>query len=124
MREKHTYKPHNTEVTINITDTVIKKVETFLTDELLKRGFTAPITVGYNEDREALTLTSQPFQTVPVIFKSINIAHFNSAISYKKDENGEHLHVWMPIHVDYRHFDGGTNGARLFEFIMDEEKGK
>ena len=90
--------------------------------ELLRRGFTAQI-VKIDEvevrGRRFVAFETEKFQTVPVLFKDIIVNQFNSSL--KKEvftrENGtqyEMIKVYISIHVSYNHFDGGSNGCKLF----------
>lgn len=82
--------------------------------ELLKRGFTARLSVERKTSRsgnEYLEITSAPFQTVPVIMKEIFI---DSRIDSRAD--GEGFKVGGRVGVRYNHFGGGSNGTELFHF--------
>lgn len=82
--------------------------------ELLKRRFTAPLSVERKVSRdgaEYLEVTSAPFQTVPAIMKEITI---ESRIDARAE--GEGFRVSGRVGVAYKHFSGGSNGTELFRF--------
>jgi hypothetical protein len=112
-----------------------KAIQELIQDELLKRGFTAPIkTFEETECRRSgnrLEFETENFQTTPVIFKEIVVNDFNTSLSQETKKNSsdqEYLETnfWMTIHVSYRHFDGGTNGCNLFQisgkFFNDNDR--
>lgn len=81
--------------------------------ELLKRGFTATITATEKKTRHNelyLDVTSEGFQTVPVIMQSI----FIDGTLYVREESDTRLRVGGRIGVRYTHFTGGSNGTELF----------
>jgi hypothetical protein len=99
-----------------------KQIQDFIQMELLKRGFQAKITKfeevkGKNGSR--LEFETESFQTTPVIFKTITVNNFSSSISEEqKHENNPELlfrKIWISVHISYEHFDGGTNGCKLFD---------
>ena len=102
----------------------LKTIKSYIGDELLKRGFLAPISISQEEGNyPAVKIISEPFQTVPVIMKSITIDNFGGSIkeeqihSIKNDKTSPKItiyRIWVPIHVSYVHFGGGTNGTSLF----------
>jgi len=99
------------------TDT-ITNIHAAITTELLKRGFTAKVVVDEKTSRHGdyrLELTSEMFQTVPVIMKEIRI---NGEITFRQDEENENvIHVGCRVGVRYEHFTGGSNGCALFSFF-------
>ncbi len=92
--------------------------------ELLKRGFLSPITITEEVGRYPLIkVVSESFQTTPVIMKSLKISNSNGNIQEetktRQKHNGDKFEetiykIWIPVHVDYEHFDGGSNGCNLF----------
>jgi len=112
-----------------ISENHMDKIKSAIQTELLKRGFLTPINIVFNEKRKLLEIHSESFQTVPVIFKSIKIDNFGGSIiidntlpKYVSSNNEieveteQELQIWIPIHVSYKHFDGGQNGCSLFNF--------
>jgi ribosomal protein S8 len=99
----------------------VENIRVEIAKQLLKRGFTASITLGGvkqgRENELRLKLTSEPFNTVPVIMEEIKISDFGSGIYADKDDPSW-LHVWVRVSVAYKHFDGGTNGTSLFNFSV------
>ncbi len=102
--------------------------------ELLKRGFHAPITVTEQVDKNPRVLvTSENFQTTPVLFKNIKIVNFSGNIEEveqdftginNKKETKTIIKFWIPVQVRYEHFDLGGNGSRLFNlegFVFRDE---
>jgi len=84
--------------------------------ELLKRGFTAPI-ISIEEkvsrtNRHRISFHTENFQTVPVLFKTIQVNEFSSEIfSSEKDV----VEFYIGVHVSYTHFDLGSNSSSLFQ---------
>lgn len=111
---------------------LVAHIKQILSDELLKRGFTAPITVleeRVNHRGEvSLIMETESFNTVPVLFRTIKVASFSSSINetpYLRD--GEDvLSIWMQINVFWKHFDIGQNESNLFtfkaEFVSGDER--
>lgn len=99
------------------------KISESITNALLQRGFTAPLTFtqSVNGNKQpCIEVESTPFQTVPVIFKSIKIDTFGTSIQPLTDENKavvpDTLFVWVSVHVSYVHFGNGSNGCSLFDY--------
>jgi hypothetical protein len=109
-----------------LNDKQLKAIKEIITDELLKRGFIAPFesfeeTIDDRSGKHRLFIQSEKFQTVPVLFKEIRVEAFSSSVSMEVVDSGPEgdskcaIKSWSAsIHVDYKHFDGGTNGSRLF----------
>lgn len=55
-----------------ITETLLQNIADKISDELLKRGFNTPISITEEDGR--LWIKSEPFQTTPVLFKSLYIS--------------------------------------------------
>lgn len=104
-------------------DTVKKVIQT----ELLKRGYLAKI-IDHREVQNArgdhfISLKTESFQTVPVMFQTLTIEAFNSRVEIGEGvrANGDPFvesRVWVTIHVDYELFGGGRNGVKLFDVRM------
>lgn len=94
------------------------KVKKAIELELLKRGIKVEIPFvkevqSKGREINRLEFTSTEFQTTPIIFKTILVTNFSSWLT--KEPNNERLWSFnMAIHVSYQHFDGGSNGCRLF----------
>jgi len=106
-----------------ISDQKLSLVTTSIKDqlqmELMKRGITAPITVELKEWRRGgvyFEVTSQPFQTVPVLFKEITVNNFNGHMWQEEGEQEYRIRFSIAVHASYTHFDGGSNGVKLFGF--------
>jgi hypothetical protein len=103
--------------------TTMDRISESIRIALLQRGFTAPLTITQDVNRSkepCIKVKSEPFQTVPVIFKSIWIDDFGSSIRPLTDENKEPvpdmLSVWVCVHVSYEHFPNGSNGCAVFHY--------
>lgn len=95
--------------------------------ELLKRGVTAPIvkleeTTGRNQGCDHyINLETEPFQTVPVMFKKLMVSSFSTHVSKRKRSElkegleGDFISVWISVHYSYESFSGGSNGTELFD---------
>jgi len=100
-----------------LSKTVLEQIKDEIGDALLKRGYNAPFTLTEFTDRKdvRLELRSEPFQTVPVIFKSLVLTQFGTSV--KQVPNHEHIYsVWISVSVHWKHFGGGTNGTTLFDY--------
>lgn len=105
-------------------------IKEFISNELCKRGFHAKIET-FDIVKDRIQFETENFQTTPVIFKEINIGNFGGGIGrgtlYTITGKGEVvtddvLNVWIPVHVSYTHFDGGTNGSNLFQVNVYVDK--
>ena len=110
---------------IQIPENIQSEIADTINIELLKRGFPS-ISIKHNENDRypALTIISEEFNTTPVIMKSIQVDNFGGSI---REENiklirdneiieEEVISIWIPVHVSYTHFDGGSNGTSLFSY--------
>ena len=99
----------------DITPKILTNIQKLVEGQLVKRGYHAPVTVrtaDARSDRVFFTLSSEYFQTAPVIFKSLHIS--NGALgSITKDENGE-MHFVLPVGVSCQYFGGSGNFVTLF----------
>ena len=102
-----------------------KAVQELIQTELLKRGFTAPI-INFEEEegrrggQNRLIFHTEPFNTVPVIMKKIQVDNFSSSLAQKellREDETKYIETsfWISVHVSYEHFTGGTNGCELFQ---------
>lgn len=98
-----------------LTTATIESITRAVQTELLKRGFTARLSAERKETRhgkEFIEITSEPFNTVPVIMSEIKI---NGTLYVGEPEtNIEMIPVSGRIGVEYSHFGGGSNGTELF----------
>lgn len=99
--------------------------------ELLKRGFTAKIISFEEEDKKYLKFHTESFQTVPVLFKEIQVSNFSTSVGQeirKREDKTEYqvTTFWIQVDVRYSHFEGGSNGSRLFaiqgHFFEDSDR--
>lgn len=99
--------------------------------ELLKRGFHTPIVKIHEKENQPKTKNfikfyTEPFQTTPVLFKEITIQEFASGFFEEKIRTAESTKTYyglmIQVYVVYNHFDGGSNGCKLFDFraTLDE----
>ena len=114
-----------------ITENQKGKIKELIEIELLKRGFTAKLIEfneiegrtgdHYGETKTMIELNSEPFQTIPVIFKEIKITNFSTSVKKSIITNSDKTivpitRVWIQIYASYELFDGGSNCTALFEF--------
>lgn len=108
------------------------QIQEFIQTELLKRGFTAPI-INFEEVKgrhdTRIEFYTETFQTVPVLFKEIQVSNFSSSITKdtitRKDDSKIDIHkVWIVISARYESFTGGTNGTNLFSITCTLHDGK
>jgi hypothetical protein len=100
------------------------ELQSFIQNELLKRGYTAPI-INFEEVEgrrgdHRIEFHTANFQTTPVIFKEIRVENFSSSLHEAELEihTGEKVMItkfWITVHNSYMHFEGGTNGCKIFE---------
>jgi hypothetical protein len=95
-----------------------------VSEELTKRGF--HVTLEVNEERckydgeSKIIITSNNFQTVPVLFKKLAIVNFNTSVKKQPineifgDGDGDCFVVDVGVYVGYEHFDVGSNCSQLF----------
>ncbi len=106
---------------MRVTKNQLSELQTVIADELLKRGFTAKI-IQFEEvqakNGTKIELTTESFQTVPVLFKEVAIGNFNSELREEQvviqDKPVKVLKFWMSVNVFYQHFGSGSNGCNLF----------
>jgi hypothetical protein len=109
------------------TETQRQEIKKFIQEQLLRRGVSAPITtlkeaIARNGDSH-FKLTTECFQTTPVIFKSIKIEEFGSFIWKHELHEGYH-HFSIRVHIRYELFDGGSNGTNFFNMQGELGEGK
>lgn len=96
--------------------TPIEQIKEFIEDELAKRGYHAPLTrfevasMSNNNKREVLKITSEDFNTIPVLFKRLYVYNFSGSIKVE----GNLTKLWIPVHVGWENFNGGHNATSLF----------
>jgi len=107
------------------------EIREIIQEELLKRGFTAPIlkieeTVDIMGSHH-IELSTAYFQTTPVIFKKLRITNFNTSVSIGKLSDlatnatpnlldKDYVMVWVTTNLSYESFGGGSNGLNLLNF--------
>ena len=101
---------------------VRKQVEEIINLELLKRGFPniclEELSYDYETKKQKLVVSSEPFQTTPVIFKEIRIQNFGGRITELEINGKQLLEIVIPINVRYDHFDSGSNSCELFTITL------
>lgn len=103
--------------TKEVRETIKETIQT----ELLKRGFTAKI-VEFEEVKgrssTRFKFITEPFQTVPVLFKNIVVGEFSSGIKVDEEMTEKHgqkfYSFYIGVNVHYEHFDMGRNSSSLF----------
>lgn len=113
------------------TPDVVEAIRQGIATELLKRGFTSPITAELEERPRGnewfIAIEGEPFQTVPVLFAAIQVRNFSSSLQPSKDEKAIEARgraenpvdiwsVWIDVNVRYEHFGSGSNGCTLFNY--------
>ena len=106
----------------------LDKMKKIIQIELLKRGITAPI-VKFEEEiyksSHYIKFKTEPFQTIPVIFKNILVDSFSTSVLKKpKSElregvEREYIYVWISVHFSWELFNGGTNGTTIFDITFN-----
>ena len=111
--------------TIQIPEEIQNEIAETINNALIRRGFpTIRIKHNENDRYPALDIISEEFNTTPVIMKSIQVDNFGGSIKEQTIEvirdgqivEVDIISVWIPVHVSYTHFDGGTNGTSLFTY--------
>lgn len=119
-------------MTATINENTLQQITRTLNKALIQRGFpvvTTEIITARNE-KHMIEIESEKFNTTPVIMKSIQIDNFGGSISIQKKnvihvnesdpekriKEVEYVSVWIPVHISYEHFSGGTNGTELFSY--------
>ena len=101
-----------------LSEGVLKEIKDRVAEELGKRGFHAPLKISQRTSEGKTTrieLESEPFQTVPVLFKSLKVHQFSQSVSRDK-ETPALLRIWLCINVGWQRWGGGQNGTELFQF--------
>lgn len=127
----------DTNIEAPLTKDILLSIGAEIAEQLTRRGFHAPLSigVGYRRDQEPyIKLESEPFQTVPVIFKEIRICQFSSTLAQdtspdavtarETDSTRDYWSVWIDVHVAYEHFPNGSNGCTLFNFHCSFKAGE
>ena len=103
------------------------EIQEFIQTELLKRGFTAKIIsfkeVAYRNNIKAFQFKTENFQTIPILFKEVNISNFNGIINETKKDS-EVYDFSITVNCNYSLFLGGSNGTELFRIYGCIKKGK
>ena len=72
------------------------------------------------KDKPYLVIDSTPFQTTPMIFKSIKLDGNITIVQAESDD--ETVTVAIGLSYRYQTFEDGSNGHRLGTFIFDIDK--
>jgi len=112
----------------NIPSEIQESIVETINQQLIKRGF-PQVTIKHNKNDRypELDIISEEFNTVPVIMKSIRIENNGGSINNKTKiilRDGDevevpYLSIWIPVHVSYNHFGGGSNGTGLFGYSCE-----
>jgi hypothetical protein len=109
-----------------LTEKQLTLLDNTIKNELIKRGYFVSYTlneVSNNRGDNRISLTSDSFNTTPVIFKSLELNAFNSSVKktthaelFTSDKHDIDLTtVWVTINVTAKYFNGGSNGFNLFD---------
>jgi len=98
-------------------------------EEILKRGISTKMSsfkeVEVEGRKTRIEFITEPFQTIPVIFKEVRIGSFSSnIIPASPDEDNEIYEVFIGINWFYEHFDGGRNSCKMFCFSCKFSEGE
>jgi len=109
---------------MRITPYSINQIKERINDELMKRSFPSLSKIETRKGAygaEYIYCESEPFQTVPCIFREINVQSFSSSITSGVHMPSETpiLNIWIAVHVSYEMFGGGSNGSKLFDFTCE-----
>jgi len=96
---------------IKLIKSKLPEIQTFVSDELSKRGIHADI-IKFALVDNIILLETEKFQTSPVMFKDLNVANFGGSI--KVSDDGEKMHIWIPVSYDYEYFGSGHNSTDIF----------
>jgi len=99
-----------------LSEKVVKEIQNLIKVALVKRGFHAEF-IKFCEEDGRIVFETETFQTVPVIFETIKIENFSSSVWHKSGD--DYGRVSIDVHCRYTHFDGGNNGATIFEFYCE-----
>jgi hypothetical protein len=107
-----------------LSDKQIEMVKEYLKDELTKRGFHTNFNIKEVEGRNynTLELTSDKFNTIPVIFKSLELINFGSGViksthakEFDSDKTDvELIKVWVSVNAKAEYFNGASNCFTIF----------
>jgi len=117
------------ELTLELPEEIIDEIENSINSQLVKRGFPTVNAIHNSSDVKypKIVIISEEFNTVPVIFKSIKIENFGGSLSVhskriirdNKIEEVSYISVWIPVYVEYEHFNNGSNGSELFTYTSE-----
>lgn len=104
----------------SVLDYIVKDIKVSVSRLGINTNFSLVEDKEYTTGRPYLKVVSTPFQTMPVIFKEINLeGDFYARPSMKDDET---IEVVICLEYRYSCFDGGSNGHRLGNFKYEVEK--
>lgn len=101
-----------------LSDKALEAIKSRIKDEMTKRGIHVEILKFEELDSERgnkIVFETDYFQTVPVIFKTLNLRSYTSGVFESKEVESE-VNVWVSVNYNYTHFGGGSNGCSLFDF--------
>lgn len=99
-----------------LSENTLEQIQDKIQVELLKRGFFAPVKVEFCNKHKNVKVTSENFQTIPVLFKSISIINFGGYIKEVEESKNKSLEIRIPVVAQCEHFDMGNNYAEIFAF--------
>lgn len=107
-----------------LSDETLKEIQNEIETALIKRGFNVPITLVQSINRDGylrIELSSEDFQTQPVIFRALRLQHFGGSVRATQ-EAVNIFNIWLPVNVFWESFSGGSNGTELFTFHCQIKK--
>lgn len=96
------------------TDDMLKEIIDAIKSKLLKLGINADVFVTSSVGRygtEYIEVSTEKFNTTPVIYKYVTIGGKGSFWQSKDDDGVYNLDI--PLDYWFKYFDGGTNGASI-----------
>lgn len=101
---------------IQLLPSTIKTLQDFIKDNLTKRCINVPIKLDYSVETGRFDIISEKFNTVPVIFKELELMVWSSSISDEQtnDSLRKYREVFINVHVKMSSFYLGRNAEKLF----------
>ena len=109
----------------DLTEEMRQEILNTIKDKLLKLGINTEVTIGaktiYN-GKEMIFVESKPFNTTPVIYKSIKVD--GSGFINMLDNGDYALNIGLTYRFDY--FNGGENGVDIgaIKFVIFPNTGR
>ena len=105
----------------------LDQMQAFIQRELLKRGIMAKITNLYEADPRGrnsyITLESELFQTIPVMFESVKICNFGTSVR-QSEEDDTIVNVYVGVAVKLAGFKCEAGRFTLFDIYFSVSPGE